>query len=448
MRQFLLLTIALAWFATLSVGNVNACSCAGAGSPCESYGGATAVFVGTVIGYRENRPPKDVTRREVDWSPRIFKFSVEQTYLGVDGPEIEVSTGTGGGDCGYEFKNGQRYLVYAYRYTDRLTTSICSRTQPFAEANEDLAFLGNLSSAAPGATIYGQVSRGSLGKGDPRPVDPDISITIEGENERKEIQPDTQGRFRLTGLRPGKFQVTLNLPERLTVYQPQREVSVANRGCAAVVYYLSENGRVSGRVFDINGQPVPRILVSLVDSETQDPTNYVNLERTNEEGRYSFSAVPRGRYIIAINYNRYPDPNDSTSAYPRAFYPGVTDRPHAEIITVEPGAKVTERDVRLPPRRPASIVEGQVVWADGTPVINASITSRDVTYNDSALRYGLQADGQGRFKINGYAGQKLILEARSNRPSLPGGQMERSEGVQITLDQPVHTVKIVITKLR
>lgn len=447
MRRVVLLIVVIAWFFFATVENANACSCAGAGTPCESYGGATAVFVGTVIGYRENPPPKDVAQRQVDWAPRIFKFSVEQAYLGV-GAEIEVSTGSGGGDCGYEFKNGQRYLVYAYRYAERLTTSICTRTRPFTEATEDLAFLGNLSSAAPGATIYGQVSHGSPGKEDPKPIDPNISIAIEGENERKEIQPDAQGRFRLTGLRPGKFKVTVNLPERLTVYQPQREVSVADRGCAAVIYYVSENGRLSGRVFDEKGQPVPRILVSLVDPETPDPTNYVNLERTDEEGRYSFSAVRQGRYIIAINYQRYPDPNDSTNAYPRAFYPGVTDRPHAEIITVESGAKVTERDVRLPSRHPSSIVEGQVVWADGTPVINASITSRDVTHNDSALRYGMEADGQGRFKINGYVGQKLILEARSNRPSVPGGQMERSESVQITLEQPVHAVKIVITKLR
>jgi len=440
MRRVLLLLTVFAWFLTLGIENANACTCAGAGTPCESYGRAKAVFVGTVIGLRENRVSREVARKEDDWAPMIYKFSVEQSYLGVEGSEIEVFTGSGGGDCGYAFKNGQRYLVYAYPYLERLITSICTRTKPFSSANEDLAFLGNLSSAASGATIYGEVKLGPSTKDEPKPLDASVSLTIEGENERKEIRPDAQGRFRLGGLRPGKFKVKLDLPDTLTVFQPERELTIADRGCASVIYYLSENGRVSGRVIDENGQPVAKILVSLVAPDTSEPTNYVKLERTDEEGNYSFSGVPRGRYIIAINYNRFPDPNDSTNAYPRAFYPGVTDRPHAEVITVESGAKVMVHDTRLPARRPASIVDGQIVWADGTPVAGAGIIAKDVTYQESGLSYAVQADEQGRFRINGYIGQKLIIEGRINQAGVG------AERTRITLARAVEPLKIVIAK--
>jgi hypothetical protein len=450
--RWILLLVAVFAFLTVGVQSANACSCGGGGAPCESYGGAAAVFVGTVIGYSENRLPKEVARKEVDWSPRIFKFSVEQSYLGVEGSEIEVSTGTGGGDCGYEFKTGQRYLVYAYRYTERLTTSICTRTRLFIEANEDLAFLGNLSSAAPGATIHGGVTPEKFLKGEKNSDDPDVSITIVGENERKEIRPDAQGRYRLSGLRPGKFKVTLNLPDTLTVYQAEQVVTVADRGCANVSYFIAENGRVSGRVFDVDGQPVAKIPVSLVKPESVDPTNYVKLVSTDDDGRYSFSGVPSGRYVIAINHSQFTNPTDATNAYPRAFYPGVIDRPHAEIITLESGARVVERDVRLPPRNSSSIVDVQVEWADGTPVTSTIVSVRDVTYKDSSLSYGIEADEHGRFKINGYIGQKLFIDARSNRTYVPSGSrfepMERSSPVRITLEKPAHLVKIVITKLR
>src|ERR1700752_2447830 len=119
---------------------VNACTCGGGGAPCESYGTASAVFAGTVIGERVSKQPKQGDRTEIDWIPRAVKFSVEQAYSGVTGTEVEVYTGRGGGDCGYGFQIGQRYLVYAYRHEDRLTTSICTRTRLFSNATEDLAF--------------------------------------------------------------------------------------------------------------------------------------------------------------------------------------------------------------------------------------------------------------------------------------------------------------------
>jgi hypothetical protein len=60
-------------------------------------------------------------------------------------------------------------------------------------------------------------------------------------------------------------------------------------------------------------------------------------------------------------------------------------------------------------------------------------------------------DHEGQFKIDGYIGQKLILEASSNRPYVPNAKnrpRERSEPVRITLERPAETAKIVITKLR
>src|SRR5688572_27988086 len=84
---------------SLSSQTVNACSCSSKGTPCDSYGLARAVFVGTVVGVRENERPKQ-PRSEPDWEPIAFRFSVEQSYLGVAGTEVEVFTGRGSGDCG------------------------------------------------------------------------------------------------------------------------------------------------------------------------------------------------------------------------------------------------------------------------------------------------------------------------------------------------------------
>ena len=428
-----------------------ACSCMAPGTPCEAYGKATAVFVGTVTGVRDSQ-----VQQATDWTPLAFKFSVEQAYLGVAGSEVEIFTGNGAGDCGYTFQPGQRYLVYAYRYKDKLSTSICTRTKPFSRATEDIAFLGTLTSAGPGVTIYGGVSyrpnyesKGAEVKS--KPLGPDVLVTIEGESEQREIRPDAEGRFRVSGLPPGRYKVALRLPETLSTPQKEEVLTLADHGCGTVTWYIDDNGRVNGRVINADGVPVPRILVSLINPGTSITEYAVKLLRTNDDGYFSFTAVPPGTYNIAVNYNRHTDPNDPTRAYPPSFYPGGVDQRHAQAITVGAGEKLTDLEIRIPSKRPDSVVTGTVVWADGSPVANAQLSVRDVTHTDTGVSDGLSADEQGRFRINGYSGQKFVIEASSNRPVTNVsvfGPMERSESLKITLDRPTHTVRIVITKLR
>jgi hypothetical protein len=55
---------------------------------------------------------------------------------------FEVETGLGGGDCGFEFETGERYLIYARRNEeDTLLTSMCSETKVLEYAGADLRIL-------------------------------------------------------------------------------------------------------------------------------------------------------------------------------------------------------------------------------------------------------------------------------------------------------------------
>src|SRR5689334_930127 len=109
----------------LTSSNVEACSCPSPGPPCENAFKGDAVFLGTATNITAVRGTPPST-----FSEYVVTFALERAFLGVENANVAVRTGYGGGDCGYRFKVGQRYVVYAYRAKDgTLTTGICTRTR-------------------------------------------------------------------------------------------------------------------------------------------------------------------------------------------------------------------------------------------------------------------------------------------------------------------------------
>jgi hypothetical protein len=57
----------------------------------------------------------------------VVTFRVQRVYKGNLGSEVQVHTGTGGGDCGATYATGLNYLVYGYGSSpDQLAVSMCS----------------------------------------------------------------------------------------------------------------------------------------------------------------------------------------------------------------------------------------------------------------------------------------------------------------------------------
>lgn len=117
----------------------SACSCAEPPGVEEELERSDAVFSGKAI--------------EVDEKPALFSastrtiiFQVGQIWKGIEQSQVEITTGQGGGDCGFKFNMGQEYLVYAVKSemygTNELITIICDRTAVLSQAQGDMAILG------------------------------------------------------------------------------------------------------------------------------------------------------------------------------------------------------------------------------------------------------------------------------------------------------------------
>ncbi len=192
-----------------------ACSCADPGRPCRAVAETAVVFAGQVTslgqiaiddsGYRYVRAAFKVHQKFKGRLPR----DLDDT--------IEVLTGQGGGDCGFAFRVGRAYLVYAdvMKEGNRLYAGICTRTRALADAAEDLAYLRSRDDPRRGAGIEGQIERLKRHRnGDTEWSGwmSGVHVTVHNADGKHETRTDSQGLFRVWGLLPGTYTVTAALP--------------------------------------------------------------------------------------------------------------------------------------------------------------------------------------------------------------------------------------------
>ena len=116
----------------------SACSCAEPPTAAEEMERSDAIFSGKVLEIKEKKVNGYMTKSVL--------FEVTNTWKGVDESQVIITTGLGGGDCGFRFIEGQEYLVYAKESdmygAKTLTTTMCDRTNRLSALQDDLEVLG------------------------------------------------------------------------------------------------------------------------------------------------------------------------------------------------------------------------------------------------------------------------------------------------------------------
>jgi hypothetical protein len=247
-------------------------------------------------------------------------FSIDESFYG--GPEAHgetvVYTGSGGGDCGYPFVAGTKYLVYAGAGRDgRLSTGICSRTQPEIMVGGLLKQLRSIRDTGHGFDLVGTVFVLPKGAGyadevESQPLDRVQVRVIGSHGGFFSTVTDQHGAYSFDWLPPDTYHLEETLPAGFTIAQstspPPFIITAADKqvsdfGCLVNVF-VRPDCQISGTVVDATGTRLP----GFVTLEPADPKEASAARQRGglpgdetEDGKFSLPQLPPGRYRLVFS---------------------------------------------------------------------------------------------------------------------------------------------------
>jgi hypothetical protein len=441
-KQYFFIILSVVVFCLSIAQDADACSCMERPSPCAAFARDQAVFVGRVV---------DIVRSEKSefMTGVTALFAIERAFKGLSATQktVDVRTGSSGGDCGYDFKAGQRYLVFASQSSGFLYTSICSNTEPVSEAEDDIELIKALASGRPETRIFGRIELVDE-KIEVSPADMK-SLTLAGL--RVEVRSantvlfgttDAEGRYRIKNAPSGRYAIRLVGPfppnfELIRQVAKNVEIQLPSSCGTGVNFPAYSYGRVRGRILDSSGRPVGKnIDVGLVEVDSQ----HGHGTQTGPDGTYEFRHVKSGRYVLGVGLL---NPPSAESPYPRTYASSASGR---QTIVEIVRAVTRDVDIRLPQRLDTIAIVGRVVDTKGAPVRGASLEIIDVEYDGRVPGSDMETASDGTFSVTLLRNRRYEVRAYIGKDFLKVGP--RPEAPTITTNGPVPPLRVVLSNVR
>jgi hypothetical protein len=270
---------------------------------------------------------------------------------------------------------------------------------------------------------------------------------------------DSNGKFTIRSIERGKYRLrasrngflTLQYGARYSLRQGTVLDLERAQEMTDIEIRLTPHGVISGRVLDVDGEPLAGVHVQLLRRQ------YVNGSRTlatavsattNDLGEYRWAGLTAGRYYIWADRRaeRTPLSTDSEEYVP-LYYPGAIDAGGASPLDLTAGAQARAADLMLRKVRTAT-VKGKVVieLPDAAGVRSVSLNPR-AGHNTGGTWfrfYGAKVSAAGEFEIRGVPPGSYSLQAETAKAGkLYGSQMPLDvaeaniEGIVLTIGNPV-----------
>jgi hypothetical protein len=291
---------------TLSWG----CSCVRQ-TPCGTRRYRDADFVGEVLS-RRVLPSDD----KLGPDRVLFKVRVIETFRGTEkaGEIVGIRTGFGGGDCGFTFKIGAKYLIDASKEDDMFLTGICSLTAPIQDSEVELRSLRRIAVGQRLPDLVGILMRGTeTDDGEtvtPLPGVPVEARSIAGGSAQKTVT-DAFGSFTFERLPGGKHELILGLPTNLSAAYTDSgilsedqvpSISIesrdANSAACHVRIVIEPAASISGVVQSDGSAPTEGWVNADTVTPDDKPWNTVRTAIPGPDGKFSLGHLKPGRYSV------------------------------------------------------------------------------------------------------------------------------------------------------
>jgi hypothetical protein len=443
-----------------SASTALACSCISTGGGCPGLGGKShPLFVGTVLSLTDIPS----TGEFKFLSSRKARIQIDESFGGTapDATEIDVLTGSGGGDCGVPFQVGEKWLVDASVSDDgSLGAGICSSTRRIDYAETELRVLRRARGAQKIPSLIGTIAqqdRNFEGRfsTSPRKLLSNTTVRLKANGQSYSTVSDSDGIYEFYGLPAGRYEFAPDLQPGMTLSwfidsdRPRQPFELRG-GCTKQDIEVFAKGSIQGRVLDSANQLLAHAIVYILPADRPSIANERQLYWTSQgkDGFFKFVHIPPGNYIVLVN------PDDSSNPefpYARTFYPAVHDRESAAIITIHGGEQIKDADIRLQKTFEPRHVKVRVTWADGRLIRDHVFIEAKGTEHPSAMAQTQQPNSKAslihlsivpneRYEIQA----KLICQYSGGRILMGPGDTLRTNTVTLGAKDQITEISLTI----
>jgi len=246
------------------------------------------------------------------------------------------------------------------------------------------------------------------------------------------VMTDDDGRYELTGLFAGDYQIRVAKPGYTDTSYGQQpgadagaRVSVAdNQIKSQIDVVLPRHSAVAGQVFDDFGDPVEGATVGAWQIRFQGGRrNLVSANAssriTDDLGRYRLSGLAPGQYLISTSIGQVGTQVAAVdiSGFATTYFPGTTNPAEARLVTVPRSQDVTSIDVALVALPTASIV-GRRIGVDGQPM-GGSIVLTPSQRSGAMVTpsTGARTWDDGRFEFPNVSPGEYVIQTSTGKPA-------------------------------
>src|SRR3984957_4115641 len=325
-----------------------------------------------------------------------YHFHINERFAGPDSPDVDVFSGGDDGDCGYNFKKGDQYVVFTQQETEgRLFATICNGTRRAADARALLPQLRAMRNHDRVASVFGLLHRADPPllepTDDPDDPLPNIKLKLRSRDDRFATSTGPDGVYSFYDVHAGEYQYTADLPARFEFSQKTLKgglppFKIPNGACYEYNVSALPTVKFRGGVIGPGGKPLQLASVELYRADRYDNSKPGLWGFQGANGKFDFDHIGPGEYILVFNRMNRQDPN---SPFPRTFFPGVPDQSETKIIRMKDGEQLLNANIKLRDGFPTRKVRVQLKWKDGRPLGEVTVSAKaEQGGNPAAQRIG------------------------------------------------------------